>query len=102
MPESSPMTLEEFRASLSARTPPAVAPALVALWHDAKGDWDAAHETAQAIEDETGAWVHAYLHRKEGDASNAAYWYRRAGREVVREVALEEEWSQIATALLVL
>jgi hypothetical protein len=96
------MTLAEFKASLGGETPPAVIPALVALWHDGKGDWDAAHETAQATEDETGAWVHAYLHRKEGDASNAAYWYRRAGREVVRGVALEEEWSRIATELLVL
>jgi hypothetical protein len=73
---------------------------LKALWHDARGDWEAAHEAAQAIEDETGAWVHAYLHRKEGDASNAAYWYRRAGRDVVRGVALEEEWARIAAALL--
>ena len=96
------MTLEEFRATLGGRTPPAVAPALVALWHDANGDWSAAHEAAQAIEDETGAWVHAYLHRKEGDAGNAAYWYRRAGRDVVRGLALEEEWSRIATELLVL
>jgi hypothetical protein len=94
------MTLEEFRATLSARTPPAVGPALVALWHDAKGDWDAAHEAAQAVDDATGAWVHAYLHRKEGDASNAAYWYRRAGRDIVRGVDLEEEWSRIATELL--
>ena len=94
------MTLDEFRASLAAPTPPAVAPALIALWHDARGDWDAAHETAQAIEDDAGAWVHAYLHRKEGDAGNAAYWYRRAGRDIVRGVALEEEWSRIATELL--
>ena len=94
------MTLGEFTATLREDTPPDVAPALVALWHDAKGDWHAAHETAQAIEDETGAWVHAYLHRKEGDASNAAYWYRRAGREVVRGAALDEEWSRIATELL--
>jgi len=94
------MTLEEFRASLGGGTPPAVAPALVALWHDAKNDWEKAHETAQAIEDDTGAWVHAYLHRKEGDASNAAYWYRRAGRAIVRETALDDEWAQIAEALL--
>ena len=94
------MTLEEFRASLGGGTPPAVAPALVALWHDAKNDWEKAHETAQAIEDDTGAWVHAYLHRKEGDASNAAYWYRRAGRAIVRETALDDEWAQIAESLL--
>jgi hypothetical protein len=95
------MTLAEFKATLGDPRPPAVAPALVALWHDAKGDWNEAHETAQAIEDVTGAWVHAYLHRKEGDASNAAYWYRRAGRDAVgRGVSLDEEWSQIATELL--
>jgi hypothetical protein len=95
------MTLSDFKATLGEPTPPAVSPALVALWHDAKGDWDEAHETAQAIEDATGAWVHAYLHRKEGDASNAAYWYRRAGRDVVgRGVSLDDEWSQIATELL--
>jgi hypothetical protein len=95
------MTLAEFRATVSAPAPPTVAPALVALWHDAKGNWDAAHEAAQAVEDASGAWVHAYLHRKEGDASNAAYWYRRAGRPVAAlGLDLDDEWSQIATALL--
>lgn len=93
------MTLEEFRATLAAGGPPKVAPALVALWHDATGNWDAAHNTAQAIEDATVAWVHAYLHRKEGDAGNAAYWYRRAGRPVSR-ASLDMEWEQIATELL--
>src|SRR5262245_4297447 len=101
MKQSPAMTLAEFRETLGDPTPPAVAPALVALWYDAKGDWNAAHEAAQAIEDSTGAWVHAYLHRKEGDASNAAYWYRRAARGVVGSgVSLEDEWSQIATELL--
>jgi hypothetical protein len=93
------MTLLEFKATLGEATPPPVAAALVALWHDAKGNWDAAHNTAQDIENETGAWVHAYLHRKEGDASNAAYWYRRAGKAVARE-SLDEEWESIVTALL--
>jgi hypothetical protein len=93
------MTLPEFKATIGDATPPPVPPALVALWHDAKGDWDAAHNAAQEVENETGAWVHAYLHRKEGDASNAAYWYRRAGKAIARE-SLEAEWASIATALL--
>ena len=67
------MTLDEFRATLTDAAPPPVAPALVALWQDAKGQWDAAHTIAQDVEDPVGAWVHAYLHRKEGDQSNAAY-----------------------------
>jgi hypothetical protein len=93
--------MAEFRATLSADAPPgALRRALIALWHDAKGDWDAAHRVAQDVEDETGAWVHAYLHRKEGDASNAAYWYRRAGRPMARST-LDAEWEEIAAALLV-
>jgi hypothetical protein len=94
------VTLTQLKATLTDATPPRdLKPALVALWHDAKGDWDAAHRVAQDIDDDTGAWVHAYLHRKEGDASNAAYWYRRAGKPVAG-VSLEEEWAAIATALL--
>jgi hypothetical protein len=94
------MTFDEFKSTLSGASPPAkVAPALVALWHDAKGDWDGAHRVAQDVDDERGAWVHAYLHRKEGDASNAAYWYRRAGQPVAR-ATLEEEWEAIVTTLL--
>jgi hypothetical protein len=68
------MTLTEFRASLSASEPPAgLTPALVGLWWDAKGDWTRAHESAQQDEGMEGSWVHAYLHRKEGDQSNAAF-----------------------------
>jgi len=93
------MTLPEFTATLGQNTPPPVSAALVALWHDAKGDWDAAHRVAQDIEDATGAWVHAYLHRKEGDESNAGYWYRRAGKAIARG-ALDAEWEQIVTELL--
>jgi len=94
------MTVEEFRASVSATTPPGgLVPALLALWHDARGDWNAAHETAQNVPDPEGAWVHAYLHRKEGDEANAGYWYRRAGKRPAT-VTLEEEWVQIAAALL--
>jgi len=93
------MTLEEFRAALSATSSPAVAPALQALWHDARGDWDKAHEMANGVEDKTGAWVHAYLHRKEGDHGNAAYWYDRAGQLVATD-SLDAEWDRIARALL--
>lgn len=95
-----PMTLDELKATLSDDAPPPGVPsAVAALWHDARGDWDRAHRIAQDIDDADGAWVHAYLHRKEGDLSNASYWYRRAGRE--RSVApLEEEWEQIAGQLL--
>ena len=93
-------TLADFKATLTAESPPgALPPPLLALWHDAKGDWDGAHSVAQDIESPDGAWIHAYLHRKEGDASNAAYWYRRAGKPVAR-VTLEEEWEEIAAALL--
>jgi len=67
---------------------------------DAKGDWNKAHNCAQAQEDAIGAWVHAYLHRKEGDMSNAGGWYRRAGKTAA-EGALEREWETIAAALLV-
>jgi hypothetical protein len=94
------MTLDELRASLSADTPPADLPAAVgALWHDARGDWDRAHRIAQDIPGADGSWVHAYLHRKEGDLGNASYWYRRAGR-VPASGPLEQEWEEIAEALL--
>ncbi len=93
------MTPAELKASTSVSAPPAGLPAtLRALWHDARGDWDAAHTVAQDIEDEDGAWIHAYLHRKEGDAGNAAYWYRRAGRPVSK-LSLDEEWDEIAGEL---
>ena len=95
------MTLDEFRGSLSAAAPPAgVAPAVAALWHDARGNWDEAHRLAQDVPDqEGGAWVHAYLHRKEGDEGNAGYWYQRAEQPVARDTH-EAEWTRIVTALL--
>jgi hypothetical protein len=94
------MTLAEFEATLSAsELPSGLTPVLAALWHDAKGDWTTAHETAQNVEGSAGAWVHAYLHRKEGDAGNAAYWYRRAGQPVASD-PLQAEWRRIAAALL--
>ncbi len=93
------VTLAEFKQATSTATPPAaLSRGLLALWHDARGDWESAHQTAQDLDDETGAWIHAYLHRKEGDAGNAAYCYRRAGRPVSR-ATLEDEWEEIASAL---
>ena len=94
------MDLVAFRASLASdRPPPGLAVALQGLWWEIKGDWDAALRCAQQQEDEAGAWVHAYLHRREGDASNAAYWYRRA-RQPVACGSLDEERDAIAKALL--
>jgi hypothetical protein len=75
-----------------------LAPLLAALWRDARGDWDRAHELAQSVETAEGAWVHAYLHRKEGDLANADYWYRRAGR-TRPATTLDQEWAEIAAAL---
>jgi hypothetical protein len=91
------MTLDEFNQLKTA--PTTLQPALRALWHDHQGNWDEAHRIAQDIDDETGAWVHAYLHRKEGDLSNAAYWYRRARRNVASG-PLSDEWTEIVQALL--
>jgi hypothetical protein len=94
------MDLPAFRASLSAAAPPlSLSHALRALWLDAKGDWDGAHDAAQADEGDAGDWVHAYLHRKEGDSGNAAYWYRRAKKPVCK-TSLDEEWQAIAETLL--
>ena len=73
--------------------------ALLALWWDGKGDWQKAHEIAQDVPGADGAWVHAYLHRKEGDAGNAAYWYRQAGRPVA-EGDLRGEWEKIVVEIL--
>jgi hypothetical protein len=93
------MSVEEFKQSTAGLPPEGLSRALVALWHDERGDWAAAHESAQSEEAGDGAWVHAYLHRREGDLGNAAYWYRRAGRPVPA-CCLEDEWDQIARELL--
>jgi len=95
------MDFEEYRTSLVATEPPPhLNLGLQALWWDAKGDWERAHDCVQSSEnDATSAWVHAYLHRKEGDLSNAAYWYRR-GSQPVASGAFDAEWSAIAASLL--
>lgn len=92
------MTFDEFLASLAGPQAPA-SPPLRALWLDAKGDWNGAHKCVDQLSDADSMWVHAFLHRKEGDLSNAGYWYRRAGREA-HKGALDEEWREIAAALL--
>ena len=94
------MTYEAFQASLTRPAPPAhLPPALCALWHDARHGWDAAHDLAQDDTSRDGAWVHAYLHRKEGDPGNAGYWYARAGRPVASG-SLPAEWEAMVRALL--
>jgi len=94
------MDVVQFRATLSGASPPAeVSAALKALWLDAKGDWDGAHDAAQADGGGDGDWVHAYLHRKEGDKDNASYWYRRVDKPFCSK-PLPEEWADIAQALL--
>jgi hypothetical protein len=94
------MDLAQFKRSLDDDRPPAgLSLALQALWWDAKGDWAEAHRCAQAQDDAAGAWVHAYLHRREGDAANAGYWYRRAGKPAAAD-PLDSEREAIARALL--
>jgi hypothetical protein len=93
-------SFEHFRDSVATGTPPAgMSRALLALWHEARGEWDKAHELAQAAGTAEGDWVHAYLHRKEGDTMNAGYWYSRAGR-AVETVDPGAEWEAIARALI--
>jgi hypothetical protein len=94
------MSFAEFLNSTTAEAAPAeLSLALQALWHDAHEQWDEAHDLAQEAGDRDGAWVHAYLHRKEGDETNAAYWYQRAGRPVSRADA-RIEWETIVRSLL--
>lgn len=93
------MTYETFCASLKETAPPPGLPSpLTALWWDAKGNWGRAHEIAQDIDTEEAAWIHAYLHRKEGDSGNAAYWYGRAGKPLC-QTTVEAEWEEIACRL---
>ncbi len=94
------MDLRTFKDSLNDDAPPeGVGRALQAMWHEKKGDWRCAHRLAQAQGDEIGAWVHAYLHRVEGDEANAGGWYRRAGKPR-SSAPLNEEWEEIVSALL--
>ena len=94
------MDLKDLKASLSAETPPADASVyLKALWYDAKENWKEAHELIQDIPDKDASWIHAYLHRKEGDIWNSDYWYSKAGKKRP-SLSLQEEWEQIVNAFL--
>jgi hypothetical protein len=95
----STMNLQVFKDSLERSTPPEnLGLPLQALWHLARGDWDQAHTLAQAGTDEASAWVHAHLHRVEGDEENAGYWYRRARKPHARTPLIEEQ-EDIVSAL---
>jgi len=94
------VSVSEFKASLAGEAPAAgLSPPLAGLWWTAKGDWDRAHKIVQDESSREAAWVHAHLHRIEGDLGNAAYWYRQAGQPVATD-ALEAEWEHIASGLL--
>jgi hypothetical protein len=94
------VNLAAFKASLTGGAPaPDLGAPLAGLWWAAKGDWDRAHKTVQDEDTREAAWVHAYLHRVEGDLGNAGYWYRQAGQPVAKD-ALEAEWERIASALI--
>ncbi|MBS1946764.1 MAG: hypothetical protein JST47_03265 [Bacteroidetes bacterium] len=94
------MNFGKFKQSLSGPEPPPGIPVLLqSLWLDAKGKWKDAHELVNGLEGAKAYWVHAYLHRKEGDSSNASYWYRRAGR-LMPSCMLQKEWEEIVKALL--
>jgi hypothetical protein len=94
------MVIEDFRASVASEEPPdGLSVPLAALWWDAKGDWARAHSLVDELETQDGMAVHAYLHRKEGEAWNADYWYKRAGRKFHRET-LEDEWAALVVGLL--
>ena len=94
------MTLIEFKSSLHAKEGPNdVGPLLLALWNDAKGNWSEAHTIVQEIDHPDGAWIHAYLHRKEGDDANAKFWYDMAGKKFTTK-PLPEEWEEIVSHFL--
>jgi hypothetical protein len=94
------MTVQELKATINhAKPPPELGLLLQSLWYDAKGDWESAHNIAQDVNSDDGSWVHAYLHRKEGDAGNASYWYHRAKRQIPT-YTLEKEWEEITAYFL--
>ena len=94
------MTFEDFCDSLSeSQAPASLSIPLKALWSDRNADWDEAHQLVQDESTKDAAWVHAYLHRKEGDLSNAGYWYSRAGKSQ-SNASLDDEWEEIVETLL--
>ena len=94
------MNLQFFKDSLSAnKIPSSLSVYLQALWQDAAGNWEEAHQLIQDMEDQKAAWIHAYLHRKEGDTVNADYWYRKAGK-LRPSVPVTQEWDDLVKAFL--
>ena len=94
------MQFDEFNKSIAAAAPPEnLNQYALALWYDAKGHWEKAHAIVQDMQDSTGARIHGYLHRKEGDSGNAAYWYTRAGRQMPTNT-LHKEWEEIAKTVI--
>ena len=94
------LELEEFRETLNASSPPKeLSEYLNSLWYDAKGNWNKAHDVISEIEDKNAAWIHAYLHRKEGDIGNADYWYNQAGKKR-SDAILKKEWEEIVKEFL--
>ncbi len=94
------MQYQDFIDSLYRNAcPGGLEPCLQALWYDAKGEWDAAHEIVQKMDDVMAAQIHAYLHRKEGDDWNSRYWHRRAGSVFPEGMSLEEEWDSLLREL---
>lgn len=95
------MNYKEYTASLANDNPPeGLNDLLISLWYERKGDWHRSHEIAQSIGGKDAAWIHAYLHRVEGDTGNAGYWYSMAGRQMPDDKTLEEEWKEIVMELL--
>jgi len=93
-------TLSEFKSSLNLNQPASDLPVqLKSLWYDGKGNWHLAHAQVDQLNDKASAWVHAYLHRKEGDTWNADYWYNRAG-QTRPNIPLDEEWEQLVLHFL--
>jgi hypothetical protein len=93
------MNLTTFIESLQSAAPPHSSVYLQALWYDKNEDWKAAHDLINDLEDKQACWVHAYLHRKEGDTWNADYWYNKAGKKRPA-ISLQQEWEQLVNALI--
>ena len=93
------MNNQEFFDSLKSG-PDQLNPYLQALWYDATGDWNTAHEIVQQMDDQMAARIHAYLHRKEGDDWNSRYWHRQAGSSYPENMSLEQEWEYLVNMLV--
>ncbi len=94
------MDISFFRETLKeAAPPPRWNRSLQSLWWDARGDWHKAHDLADGLNTQAGSWIHAYLHRREGDEWNAAYWYNKAGKPFPR-ISLDEEFEELVGAMI--